>query len=640
MDIRNKTLILLFAFLLLAGVGLLPGCSGSDSADSDTEESQTLIEPFDPPTLDDLDAKADWQEMPVLDSMELMKERQAKEEQLATYEEALSLRNDSDEANAKIKSAMGRGPQSESEVDYDAVIHRYVGADMKSTNPLLGSSAIEFEIVGETSFGLFSFDWDFNPFASTDTVVSWHTSKDRMYDKVVIRDDLVWSDGKPITAHDVAFSFQTIMNPAVPATAVRSGTDQLRWVEAYDDHTVVFFHKESLASNVWNINFPIIPKHVYAELIKKDPTLSESKELVALEESPIVGGPFQITSRVRDREVVLTRREDWYMRDGKQVRQKPHFKEIRFHIIRQPDTALLSLKKGDIDEMALNSEQWSDQTNGDDFYNLNTKVTGPEWTYFYFGWNTQTPFFSDKRVRKAMSYALNYDEMLNNFLHGLNRQSVGIFHPDSWMFPKNEIVPFKQDFDKAKALLKEAGWEDHDGDGILDKDINGKFVPFEFSILCSDSPRSEKMCILLKSNLEQIGVRCNVRVHEFTVLMQKTQDHQFQAMFGGWGTGADPSTAKNIWTTDAINGGRNYVSYSNPEVDKLFAQAEREFDREKQAELYGKIHELLWEDQPYTWLFYNNTFHAFNKKVRGYVLSPRGPFGYGPGFSHVWKAEE
>ncbi|QDU81993.1 Oligopeptide-binding protein AppA precursor [Polystyrenella longa] len=636
MDTSRNSFLALAA--LLALIAVFPGCSDSEKADSSKDEVKSLVEPFDPPTLEELDAKAEWEEMPVLDSMKLMQERQAKEEPLATYDEAISLKNNSDEDNAKILSAMGRGPKEESEIDYDAVINRHVSSDMKSTNPLLGSSAIEFEVVGQTSFGLFSFDWDFNPFAVEATVKSWHSSKDRLYDKVVIRDDLVWSDGTPITAHDVAFSFRTIMNPSVPASAVRSGTDQLRWVEAYDDHTVVFFHKESLASNVWNVNYPVIPKHVYESLIDKDPSLQEDPQFVALENEPIVGGPYKMTSRTRDREVVLSRREEWYMKDGKQVRPKPRFKEIRFQIIREPDTALLSLKKGDIDEMGLNSEQWSNQTSGDDFYEKNTKVTGPEWTYFYFGWNTENPLFKDKRVRQAMSWAYNYDELINNFLHGLNRQSVGIFHPDSWMFPKEEITPYEQNFEKAVALLKEAGWEDHDGDGILDKEIGGKQVPFEFTLLCTNQPRSVKMCTLMKANLEQIGIRCSVRPQEFTVLMDKTLNHKFQAYLGGWGTGADPSTAKNIWTTNAIKNGRNYVSYENPKIDELFYQAEREFDRDKQAELYSQIHQILWEDQPYTWLFYMNGFHGFNKDVRGYVWSPRGPFGYGPGFDHLWKA--
>ena len=180
---------------------------------------------------------------------------------------------------------------------------------MKSTNPILLSATIEFDVIGLTGFGLFTFDWNMKPLASSDTVKTWQTSKDQMYDKVVLRDDLTWSDGKPITAHDVVFSFQTIMNPKVPVPAVRSGTDQLRWVEAYDDHTLVFFHKEALPTNVWNINFPIIPKHIYEKSLQEDYTLQDSPYHVKYENEPVCGGPFEIVKRVRGQEIVLRRRE-------------------------------------------------------------------------------------------------------------------------------------------------------------------------------------------------------------------------------------------------------------------------------------------------------------------------------------------
>src|SRR5262249_51499934 len=149
----------------------------------------------------------------------------------------------------------------------------------------LFSSVADNDVNSLTGFGMFGFDWNMEPLASSDTVKSWDASKDRLYDKVVMRDDLTWSDGKPITAHDVVFSFQTIMNPDVPVPAVRSGTDKLRWVHAYDNHTVVFFHKESLATNVWNVNFPIIPKHIYESSIKEDVTLKDSDYHVKLEDN-------------------------------------------------------------------------------------------------------------------------------------------------------------------------------------------------------------------------------------------------------------------------------------------------------------------------------------------------------------------
>lgn len=622
--------------------------SDAKAADEATAESKSepkkfvlgdLLEPFDPPALAELDAKADWIDQPVLDSLELLAAHQKTlGPPLVTVEEALKLRNDSPENNKKILSAMGRLPANDDEVDWDAPIYRHTPADIKSSNPLMVSSVTEFDVTGLTSFGLFGFNWEFKPYASKDTVKSWQSSKDRTMDKVVIRDDLVWSDGKPITAHDVEFSFKVIMSEAVPVPAVRSGTDKLRWVKAYDDRTLVYFHKNALATNIWNLNFPVIPQHVYEKSIAADPTLQDSKYHVDLENNPVVGGPYIISKRIRGQEIVLTRRDDYFMRDGKQVRDKPFFKEVRFRVIPDPTVALLALKKGDVDEMILNPEQWQTQTDNDDFYRLNTKAYGLEWVYFYFCWNTQTPFFSDVRVRQAMSYAFNYKEMLDKLLYGLYEPSSGEYHPSSPYYPADEpLQPYSQDLDEAEELLDEAGWTDSDGDGVRDKLIDGRRVRFEFRILCNNAPLAVSICNLLRENLDQIGVICEVRPMEFTVMQEKTRKHEFHAMFAGWGTGADPDTSENIWGSGQM---RNYGLYSNPKVDELFDKGRREFDPQKRAKIYAEIDKILYADQPYTWLYFRNSFYGFNKSLRGYNFSPRGPYNYGPGFGSIWKAKK
>ncbi|MFG0333265.1 MAG: peptide-binding protein, partial [Maioricimonas sp. JB049] len=566
----------------------------------------------------------------------------AEQEPLVTVDTALSMKNDSDEANEQIVSALRQPPKSDSEVNWEASVNRHAYMDMKSSNPILGSSVTEFEVSGLTTPSLFAFDWQFIPFGNADLIESWDTSEDRMYDKVVLRNDATWSDGKPITAHDVAFTFQAIMNPKVPAVAVRSGTDQLRWVHAYDDRTVVFFHKEALATNVWNMFYPIIPAHIYSESIEDDPSLSESEYHLKHERTPISGGPYVITRRVRNQEIVLERREDWYMHDGQQIRKKPYLKEIRFRILEDPNTALLALKNGEIDELELRAQAWTTQTSDDDFYRVNTKASGTEWAFAYIGWNTETVFFSDARVRKAMSYTLNHDEMINNICYGLYEPGQGIYHPTAWMAPDPMPEPYQQNLDKAEALLDEAGWDDSDGDGIRDKEIGGRKVNFEFTILiASSSETGLKICELLRESLDRIGIICNIKPTEFTVLQENARTHKFQAMMAGWGTGTDPDTGENLWTTKALKqNGRNYVQYTNPRVDELFEQGKREFDRDKRAEIYGQIHTQLWEDQPYTWLYYRSSFFGFNKRLRGYMFSPRGPFGYAPGFGSVWVAAE
>lgn len=599
-----------------------------------------MIKPFTPPKLEELDKTADWQDKPVQDALQLLRDKQAKEKPAATVAEALKLKNDSPKNNAIIQSALGRLPTSDKAVDWDATITRHINFDIKSINPLNTSSTNEVDVNGMHGYGLFSFDWNFVPFAAKETVVKWQSSKDGLMDKIVLRDDLTWSDGKPITAQDVVFSYKVLLSSEVPIPAQRTGTDEIKWVEAYDDYTLVFFHKAALATNVWNLNFSILPKHVFENTLAEDPTMLKSKAHVAYENNPVVGGPYKVASRVAGQNIVLERREDYYMHKGKQVRDKPYFKTIRFQVVQDPTVALLSLKRGDIDELILTPQQWKEQTEGNDFYGKCTKAYATEWVSFHFLWNQKTsdgkpsPFFADKRVRQAMGYAFDHDEMLKKLRLGLDAPCTGMFHPDSQWSPKPAPKPLKQDLDKAEDLLAAAGWKDTDNDGILDKVINGKKTKFDFTILVSNRQDRIDICNLLKTNLDQIGIRCTVRPLEFATLIQNMQDKTFEASFGGWGTGTDPDTSLNIWGKGE---GRNYGSYDNPEVDKLFEAGKREFDPAKRRLIYQKIAQLVYDDQPYTWLFYQNAYYGFNKDLRGYMFSPRGPYHYGPGFSSIYR---
>ncbi|MEK6234820.1 MAG: ABC transporter substrate-binding protein, partial [Planctomycetales bacterium] len=317
------------------------------------------------------------------------------------------------------------------------------------------------------------------------------------------------------------------------------------------------------------------------------------------------------------------------------VRPQPYFKEVRFKVIRDSNAALLDLKGGGgIEEMMLTPNQWRTQTDSDVFYKNNTKAHGVEHVYFYFGWNNKSPFFSDARARKAMSFAFDHEEMLKTLRFGLDDPCVGIFHPESRWAPKKPTVPYQRDVNKAKRLLQEAGWIDRDKDGVREKMINGVSRNFEFSILVISRPDRIAICELLKKNLAEIGVVCRIRPLEFTVLQAQTRTHNFQAYFGGWGTGAYPDTGDNLWKTNAS---RNFVQYANPKVDRLYDLAKKELDDEKRRQMFGEIHTILYEDQPYTWLYFRNAYYGFNKNLRGYQFSPRGPFNYGPGAGSLWK---
>ena len=177
-----------------------------------------------------------------------------------------------------------------------------------------------------------------------------------------------------------------------------------------------------------------------------------------------------------------------------------------------------------------------------------------------------------------MSYAFDYNEFLHTISHDVYTPCTGTFHPTSWMFPKNGPKPYQQDLDKAEDLLDQAGWKDTDGDGVRDKEIDGHRIPFEFTLLTSQTETGLQAATLMKTCLEKIGIICNVKPTEFTVLVDSVQNHKFEAAMGGWGAGSDPDSTVNIYGTDE---GRNYGHYSNPRVDELFVKGRHEFDRGK-----------------------------------------------------------
>lgn len=606
---------------------------------TDNDELFAPLEPYDPPTLEEVDAAANWQDRKVADGRELLREVLKNHPPLVSAEEAMAMKNDSDEANDKIYSVLRQLPENDdpesNDVDWDATWVHHLPGDLKSLNPVMISAAYEMELLELTGLQLIAFDAEFTPFAPAWAVKSWQTSEDHLMDKFVLRDDLTWSDGKPLTAHDFVFAFQTIMNPRVTIPAVRSSTQYIKWVEAYDDQTLVMFHKEPMASSTENMQFPVIPKHIYEGSLEEDPTMENSQYHLPFLNKPVTCGPYEYKSRARGQNIVLARRDNWWQKDGKAIRPRPYFKEIRCEVIIDPNTALLALKSGEIDDFRLTAEQWLTQTDSKDFYEKNTKVRGMEWTEFHIVWNTQRPYFGDPKVRRALALAFNHEEMLNSIFYGLAPAGLGPFHPTGWMASKKPEA-YQRDLDAAEDLLDEAGWEDSDGDGIRDKEINGRLVPFRFTVLSSDQPNSIKVCTQMKTDYEQIGIAVDVKPTEFTVLQDKSLKHQFDAMIAGWGTGTDPSTLDNVFKT---GGGRNYGLYSNKRVDELFELAQREFDRAKRAEYYAEIHDILWNDQAYMWLFYRPTLFGLNKEIRGFNFSPRDPYGVSPGINGIWKTK-
>ena len=260
--------------------------------------------------------------------------------------EALALRNTSDVENEKILNSLGRVAAPDgSDIDYDQTWVRHVAGDLKSANPILRSSITEFEFQAMTGFnggGLIANDRQLKYFAPAATISSWQSSKDHLMDKIVLRDDIIWSDGKPITAHDVEFSFKVIMSSRVPVPAVRQSATSSLGRGLRRSHRGDLPQGGAGHERREHRTFPIIPKHIYEKSIAEDPTMTRSDYHTKH------GGPSgRRRGRTNWRHACGTRNSSsaaartTTCTNGKQVRPKPYFKEIRIKAIEDLNTALL-----------------------------------------------------------------------------------------------------------------------------------------------------------------------------------------------------------------------------------------------------------------------------------------------------------
>ena len=200
---------------------------------------------------------------------------------------------------------------------------------------------------------------------------------------------------------------------------------------------------------------------------------------------------------------------------------------------------------------------------------------------------------------------------------------------------KDLLIPY--DLAKAAALLDEAGWRVDEQEGWRYKDVNGQRIKFEFTLLMPQgSSTAPSMAAVFQQDLKSLGVSMKTQTIEWATFMQKTRKHEFHASIAGWGTGTDPDTGWNLWRTDEYEGGRNYGGYSNARVDELFTLGRKEFDPAERRKIYQEIHKIIYEEQPYTFIYNRPTLWGFNKRIQGVLFSPRGVFNFDPSLYAWW----
>jgi len=249
------------------------------------------------------------------------------------------------------------------------------------------------------------------------------------------------------------------------------------------------------------------------------------------------------------------------------------------------------------------AELMNDKDFNDEFYCL--MYWDPGVGYRYMGWNQATTFFRDRRVRLAMTHIVNRDEIIAHLMKGLGRKVTGPFYAFGEQNNPN-VQPWPYNPDRAKQLLDEAGWVDSDGDGVRDKD--GVAFRFKFMIV-SQYALHERIAKLLKDDAAKVGIEVIPDPYEWSVFQERLTTRSFEATTLSWG-GVILSDPYQIWHSSQIEGrGSNRVGFNHPEADAIIEEARRTLDKEKRNKLYHRFHQILHEEQPYTfvvsrpWLF-------------------------------------
>lgn len=518
-----------------------------------------------------------------------------------------------------IKELMMEDPYDGEPVRGGTLVLRLAG-EPNTLNPIFMSSTSEFTVIGLIyDSGL---DYDFNQQIVPNIYKSWEHQGEYKDFTITINEGLLWSDGEPLTADDFKFTYETIKRDDVNSRIYEEDVAGIELLEVIDDYTFRVVFKDAEALWYSNISLPVIPKHIYENV--DDIMTTEYNR------SPVVSGPYKVKEWVTQQEIRLVRNENY------RGKADPYIDEIILKIIPDTATAFNAFMAGQIDFTEINSEQLVLQTNEPRFRDKGKVKFRSTPGISYIGWNMfdEDSFFYDKRVRYAMAHAIDRKKIQKYIYYGLNELSNGNFHPDQWFSnPDVEMIPY--DLKEAGRLLAEAGWRDTNNDGILDKD--GR--PFSFRMKIPQSPRISNICQAYQQDLELLGIDMQIHQLEWATFIDQVRNNKFEAYMAGWGGGFFPQTSRNIWHSTMYPEGRNYVGFKNDRVDELLDMGEIEFDIERQKAIYAEIQEIIYEEQPYCFLFFSNTIIAHHERVRGIRMSLYGPFRYSPGL-YSWFIPE
>ena len=513
------------------------------------------------------------------------------------------------------------GKAQDKPVDYDQAFPAQDGGTM--VDAMIGEpTGLIFMVSGESASSaitakifntLLTYNADLD--LTGELAESWAISKDQKTITFKLKPNLKWADGSALTSEDILFTWQLITDEKT-RSPYASDYQLVKKVETPNARTfqVTYEQPYAPALDSW-AGLQVLPKHLLKD---------QDIHTTAFARKPIGSHYYQLDDWKHGENIKLSR-------NPLSVLGPAHIEQLITRIIPDKSAQFLELMAGHIDSMGLDPIKYSRvipaRPTLQQKLNLYKELGN---SYTYLGFNLKRKPFDDIRVRKAINYAIDKQEIIDGVYLGLGINIASPYKPGTrWSNPN--LKPYEYSPDKARKLLKEAGFDDRDGDGILERD--GK--PFAFEIITNQNKEREKSAIIIQRRLKEIGVDVKILSLEWASFISNyINKSDFDVVILGWGLGLDPDQF-NIWhSSQQAPGQFNFVGYNNPEVDKLLEKGRIEMNQDKRKLIYHAFAKKLLEDSPIVYLSAGYGLTAIHKRIQG-IADPVPAAGVGYD-SHQW----
>ena len=506
-----------------------------------------------------------------------------------------------------------------------------ISADLETINPIY-SFSVDEGVIDETLFlSMVQFEWndqkgDLN--AEPMLATSWEWAPDSSYVIFNLRDNVFWSDGVKFSADDIVYTFDVYSDSKVQSRFYGSFknfyTDADNHININKTFEVISplkikikFLPKSVPS-LLDVVFPIIPKHVYEKIGRENISTSE------INFNPVSNGVYKLKKWERNQSIVLEADKKSFLYKTGMI------DEIIFKVVPDYNSRLTQLQKEEIDFSELIKPiDVKDLQKAD---NLKIEsVKGRE--YDYIGLSNidiksytenkiikKNILFGSSKVRKAFAYAINRNEILSEYLNNFGELAIT---PVSSIFKQYFDDQLKQvDYDPAtaKKLLTEEGWIDSDNDGVIEKNN----TEFKFTLyIPSNNPLREFAGTIIKNNLKAVGIEMNLEKLELGAFLDNLYDKKFDAWMASWYIQV-PLELKAFWYSDLQNTPLNFAGYQNKDADKIIDELNARITLEEKIEKYKKFQEIIFDDQPVTFLYWTDNIVVYNKRIKNLTVNPFG----------------